>query len=96
MRVYIVTAYVENYENRDSWISGVFASQRAAVKHINDQSEKFAEDIARITELENLVNIRELTDVENEEYRQRNNRWAWSRNEPTYHIDDFELQGVGV
>ena len=93
MNVYIVRAYVvEDYDHRDSWTCGVFASKKAAEKYVNDQPEKFAEDFARILLLENLSTTRELTDEEAEEYRERNNRWYWNRNLPTYCIDDFELQ----
>lgn len=95
MRVYVVRAHADvNYEDRDSWTCGVFASEEAAKKYTHEQAEKFAEDFARILELERLAGTRELTDEENKDWREHCDRWYWQRRLPTYYIDEFELQGV--
>ncbi len=95
MLVYVVRAWNgEEYDASDWWTCGVFASKKAADEYIKEQPEKYAKDMARINELSNLTNVRELTDEEAEEYRERNNRWCWSNKCPTYFIEQFKLQGV--
>ena len=95
MRVYVVRAHADvEYEHRDSWTCGVFASDVAAKRYVDEQSEKFREDSRRISELDYFATIRALTDEEVEDWRERNNYWYWNRRLPNYCIEEYELQGV--
>lgn len=93
MKVYIVIGNNrESYEDNRSWNDAVFTSEEAAKTYIQNQPEIYFGEQNRFDELEFLkYEVRELTEDEEAELEFIKNHWRWTRQCPSYRIEEFEV-----
>lgn len=92
MKVYVVQADNERFEDFSHWTEGVFSSKELAEQYIEKEKARYDSDVARIDELEDLFDEDRITDEECFELFSLKAYWskAW-RCCPHYWIEEYEM-----